>query len=89
MSNAPKPKTHLANLADFMKDGQVHTRAEIMQAIGIGSLGVLNFYVQTLKKRVPEGEALICELVGGRTIGYRWVVLKTDQAAPICTKLRQ
>ena len=78
MAGSTKIVQHLsakAHLQTLISDGEWHGRNDLVSEIGCKGPHVLQMYMTALRKKLPENELIICELVG-RTIGYRWVVHK-------------
>ena len=74
-STKVEKKTHLERLKEELADGEFHARNDLMGVLNCKTVPILHVVVSGLRKKIPEGELIICELLG-RVIGYRWVKRK-------------
>lgn len=56
-------------LLEILADGKAHSRHELHAAIcdEYDSMVNMQFHISAIRKRLPEGEKIICELIVGTT----------------------
>jgi len=63
-------------IMDLLSDGERHARAEVHSLINdeLSDLNNMRLHILNLRKKLPEGEAVLCEISGYKTF-YRHVKL--------------
>lgn len=67
----PRKRTHPEKIWELLKDGKYRSKREIAETVGCSEISVKT-YINDLRKRLPEGQMILCEFQA-RSTGYRRV----------------
>lgn len=73
------------SVRDTLADGQFHSRNELQTLSGCKNVSALWVIISTLRRRLPNDQDIICELIN-RTVGYRHVKLIGKKQWAKCAK---